>query len=333
MVDDAIHFIESVTGASQARIGEQLQSLWSGYGSICRVYLNLHERETAILKRIEPPANPGHPRGWNTAVSHQRKLKSYDVEANWYKHFAHQCTHDCVVPMSLGVGSTTSSQFILMQDLDCDYPLRCASLSVEECLVCLQWLANFHARFLHEPGSGLWPIGTYWHLSTRLDEFQRMDDSQIKQSAQRLDHALNHCRFQTLVHGDAKVANFCFSLDKQSVAAVDFQYVGRGCGIKDVVYFLGSCLSETACETHEEMLLNAYFTALSTALTSSHASSHASQDIDALEHEWRALYAIAWTDFYRFLLGWMPTHKKINRYTEKLAARALGRLDSFDCEC
>ena len=38
---------------------------------------------------------------------------------------------------------------------------------------------------------------------------------------------------------------------------------------------------------------------------------------------WRDLYAIAWTDFYRFLAGWMPDHPKTHAYTRQLASQAL----------
>ena len=160
---------------------------------------------------------------------------------------------------------------------------------------------------------GLWPTGTYWHLETRPDEYKAMPDSKLKSLAPPIDDMLNACRFQTLVHGDAKVANFCFSDDKSSVAMVDFQYVGKGCGMKDVAYFLGSCLDEEACERLAPALLDVYFDELK-----SHIKDPAI-DKESLEEEWRKLYPVAWTDFYRFLAGWMPTHSKIHGYTRKLA--------------
>jgi thiamine kinase-like enzyme len=120
------------------------------------------------------------------------------------------------------------------------------------------------------------------------------------------------------VNGDAKLANFCFS-DDGRVAAVDFQYVGGGCGMKDVAYFLGSCLCEDECERQEAALLDYYFRALEAAL-----ETRAKQvDFSALEANWRDLYPVAWTDFFRFLQGWSPGHWKIHRYSERLAREVL----------
>lgn len=69
---------------------------------------------------------------------------------------------------------------------------------------------------------------------TRPDELSAMKPSHLKGAAEAIDSKLNQCKFQTIVHGDAKVANFCFTPDSKSIAAVDFQYVGSGCGMKDV---------------------------------------------------------------------------------------------------
>ena len=160
-------------------------------------------------------------------------------------------------------------------------------------------------------------MGTYWHLDTRSDEFDAMKQSSIKANAHKLDGLLNACHYKTIVHGDAKVANFCFSKSDQSVAAVDFQYVGGGCGMKDVAYFLGSCFDENECERWIPDLLDTYFDTLRSAVKGT------TIDTIDLEREWRQLFAPAWTDFHRFLLGWMPEHNKIHAYTEKLSAETL----------
>ena len=221
--------------------------------------------------------------------------------------------------------SKGSEQLILLEDLDAaGFSLRKSDLALHEVELCLQWLAHFHATFLNEPTEGLWEIGTYWHLETRPDEWDVMEDGALKQAAGKIDSMLNACTFQTLVHGDAKVANFCFSKDNSQVAAVDFQYVGGGCGMKDVAYLLGSCLDESLCERWEEQLLTFYFATFHQALRTLGKS----VDFDALEAEWRALFPVAWTDFYRFLLGWMPNHWKVNDYSERLASEVLKKLDS-----
>jgi aminoglycoside phosphotransferase (APT) family kinase protein len=146
-----------------------------------------------------------------------------------------------------------------------------------------------------------------------------MGQSDLKDAAHKIDEELNTCTYQTLVHGDAKVANFCFGNDSNQVAAVDFQYVGGGCGMKDVAYFLGSVLGEDELEFLEEELLTKYFAFLREALRSVEEG----VVFYELEQEWRRLYPMAWADFTRFLLGWMPTHQKLNRYSEKMVKMAL----------
>ena len=309
-------------GATQASKLQTLQSLWSGYGSIIRVTTNSPAHPALIVKHIRAPETH-HPSGtprvsnWQGEASNVRKLRSYQVEANWYQYYAKGCAQHCAVPELLYLHEDTQVgyQLIVMSDLDVQYPDRYSVLPIEFAILCLQWLARFHAHHLGNAGDGLWPTGCYWHLDTRQDELQAMADGPLREAAQALDQALANCAYKTLVHGDAKVANFCFDSVEPSVAAVDFQYVGVGCGMKDVAYLMGSCLSADQCSEFEDELLQAYFTEMSLLLPNS--------TMVPLEAEWRQLYPIAWGDFHRFLEGWMPGHVKIDRYMQRQTLQAL----------
>lgn len=302
---------------------EIIQSLWSGYGQIVRMHDKAHIRKTYIVKQIQFPSNLNHPRGWNTNLSHERKVKSYQVEMAWYKQWASRCTQECYVPKCYYTASEKEQHQLVLEDLDAlRYTKRRLTLNVEEAKIVLEWLANFHATFMNKEPIGLWEEGTYWHLKTRPDELEQMEKGVLKKNAVYLDQLLRKCKFKTIVHGDAKVANFCFSEDMKKVAAVDFQYVGGGCGMKDVSYFLGSCLSERECEQHETELLNYYFKVLKKSLIQKNKQF----PYDELEQEWRALYSVAWADFMRFLEGWMPNHKKNNAYGKKMVMKATALL-------
>lgn len=220
-----------------------------------------------------------------------------------------------------------SRTLLLLEDLDASgYPRRLTRVSPPQVRLCLRWLAEFHATFLREnprPPDGLWATGTYWHLATRPDELAALNDRALQAAAPAIDAALNQASYQTLVHGDAKLANFCFSPPGEPagerVAALDFQYVGGGCGMKDVAYFLGSCLDEERIERQEGELLDTYFHFLTAALDRCQSN----LDQSALVTEWRDLYPIAWTDFHRFLKGWSPTHWKLTDYSERLVRETL----------
>jgi hypothetical protein len=122
----------------------------------------------------------------------------------------------------------------------------------------------------------------------------------------------------------AKIDNFCFSRDGRRVAAVDFQYVGGGPGIKDVAYFIDSCLDGDACERQESHWLDLYFQALRQALQRKQKA----VDADAVEQDWRALYPLAWTDFHRFLKGWSPARWDPDSYSERLARQVIEQLQN-----
>ena len=306
-----------------------IQELWSGYGQILRLRLHGSLEQTVVAKYINLPDTANHPRGWNTNLSHQRKVRSYQVETHFYQHQSKKRSYHCRTPQLLGSFQEGEQTLLLLEDLDASgYPLRLTSVTPQQVDLCLRWLAEFHAAFLTESSSmpsvseGLWEVGTYWHLGTRPDELVALDDESLKAAAPIIDSLLSKARYQTLVHGDAKLANFCFSKDADEVAALDFQYVGAGCGMKDVAYFLGSCLDEQIIEAQESQLLDTYFGYLTECL---HCCQSAF-DVTAVIAEWRSLYPYAWTDFHRFLKGWCPTHWKLNSYSEKMMRRVVKEL-------
>ena len=323
MLSKTEEFIARSTQAEAVHQVETLQSLWSGYGSIVRYELTGGPVATVIVKRIRLDQTGNQPRGWNSDLGHQRKLRSYQIERYWYEHFAKECDEACRIPKCFGIQEQEGTLIIVLEDLDqAGFPSRKSSVTLTEMKVCLDWLANFHAQFMRTEPTGLWTIGTYWHLATRPEELAALGDPKLKKYAAEIDRRLNQAKFQTFVHGDAKLANFCFSRDGQKVAAVDFQYVGGGCGMKDVAYFIGSCLDELECAKYEKMLLDHYFDALVVALSAYQPD----LDPQAVVQEWRSLFPVAWTDFHRFLKGWSPGHWKINDYSEQLSQQVIRQL-------
>lgn len=302
---------------------ESVQSLWSGYGQIIRCK-HIKTNKTYIVKLITPHNKTSHPRGWNTSISHQRKVKSYQVEANFYQDFSYLTDANCKVPTL--ITTKISDEFILlvMEDLDqAGYSKRIKTADWQSLSIAIKWLAYFHAKFMNCSANKLWPIGTYWHLETRQDEWSTMPDSEFKYKATTIDNSLNSATYKTLVHGDAKFENLCFHQDIESninkVAAVDFQYVGSGSGVKDLAYLVGSCLDQNGLEEYDSLILDTYLKHLKSALIEYNMT----LDFDALANETRKLYPVAWADFYRFLLGWNPESWKICDYMKNQAQLGL----------
>ncbi|MBX3172138.1 MAG: phosphotransferase [Candidatus Eremiobacteraeota bacterium] len=254
-----------------------LQNLWGGYGELRRLYLQ--DRPSVILKCVLPPAEEC------ASVSDRRKRRSYEVEQAWYQGPARHS--QARLAACLATGGAGETRLLLLEDLaNAGFkPGRPPQVGAG-----LRWLARFHASFLDARPAGVWEQGGYWHLDTRQEEFQRMPAGPLKEAARALDLLLKKARYQTLLHGDSKPANFLWK-NSAEAAAVDFQYVGAGCGIRDVAYFLDCCASSSQVESW----LDFYFRALQEACP----------DLpEGLEAEWRRLYPVAWADYARFMQGW-----------------------------
>ena len=299
---------------------ELIQPLWNNYGTLSRVHLDAGKHPSVIVKHIQIPKAASHPKGFTGDISKERKIKSYQVETHWYQDQNKALAEEAATPKCLDAFDHGHELFILLEDLgNRGFVDVLYNTSWEEMTVVLHWLAHFHAQFIGNSAEGLWPTGTYWHLATRPEELSNIQGTRLHQFAGLIDARLRCGDFQTIVHGDAKLANFLFSSDHTQVAAVDFQYVGQGCAMKDVAYFIGSCLSGAECERQESKILDIYFSKLRTCLP-------AHVDTEALETEWRTLYPIAWADFERFMTGWSPQHRKLTDYSDATTERAISEI-------
>lgn len=269
------------TGATAITDSLLLQNLWGGYGELRR--LHLQDRPSVILKCVQPPVHQ------RASLSDRRKRRSYEVEQAWYQGpAAHSRAR---LAACYGAENLGETRLLLLEDLGHSgfSPGRPPQIRAG-----LRWLAQFHAGFLAVRPVGLWEQGSYWHLDTRQEEFQRMPAGVLKEAARGIDQLLKKARYQTLIHGDSKPANFLWK-NSEEAAAVDFQYVGVGCGIRDVAYFLDCCLSYNGSQKQAESWLDFYF----------HELHQQPVDLpDGLESEWRQLFPVAWTDYARFMQGW-----------------------------
>lgn len=287
-------WLEQALGAALVR-GLPVQTLWGGYGAIWRCALS--DERTVILKAVNPPLAGG--------MSHQRKLRSYTVETHWYADWAPRCGPGTPVPAALALDPTPGAWRLVLEDLHTKGFSQAPRTALH---APLDWLAQFHATFMGQDPTGLWPVGSYWHLQTRPSEWQAMAPGPLKDAAHALDARLNTAHFQTVVHGDAKVPNFCWG--PIGVAAVDFQYVGGGCGMKDVAN-----LVSRSADPDNPAHLTRYFSALREALPL-----WPKEALDALEAEWRALYPVAWADYCRFVAGWAPQRRQDDLDRRMIAA-------------
>ena len=298
------------------RLETRLQALWSGYGELWRVEL-VTERESgrAIVKDVRPPSD-------GTGRSHSRKLRSYAVEHAFYSTYASRCGDACRVPRALALRAEPGGFLSVLEDLDsAGFAGRRRAPSAVDITVTLEWLAQFHALFMGQEPEQLWNVGTYWQLATRPDELAAMRPGALREAASAIDARLNAARFKSFVHGDAKLENVCFASHPATgaVALVDFQYVGGGVGVKDVAYFLSSCLAPQECGVLVPHYVDRYFEQLRSALVRRRAP----VSPEEVEAEWRALFPLAWVDLYRFLQGWAPGAYDPDPFSDAMTAEVL----------
>jgi len=318
-----------------------LTSLWEDYGSI--KLATLENDQQIIVKEILPPqVEEKH-------ENHTAKMASYKMEETFYKHFANDYKL-CKVPEYFGSFEAEAdcperSSIVIEGLVPCGFKLSLENqtwLSFTQLQPCLKWLAQFHANHLNfsQPKSKdprLWPHGTYWHLRSRKPCFERLPEGDLKKYASAISEKFYNCEYQTVIHGDAKLANFMVAEDYSVAAGIDFQWTGYGCGVLDVYYLLTSCFDVDNTEKYcplgpggRNQVLDFYFQQLETALKE--LGKFDASHFQRLQTEWASLWIFAVADLERFIRGWKPNYFKLTRYTEKAVLLAIESLKFGESE-
>ncbi|KAJ3116145.1 hypothetical protein HK100_001143 [Physocladia obscura] len=225
--------------------------LWDGYGTIVRRrYKHLLAEPPrflhTVVKTIKLPAKKSKP-----SQSSTRKLISYAVERFFYSWLENS---SIMFPYSFRTAKIydIGDEYLILEDLVAAGYARSfdsALSDTREIYAVLKWLAEFHAYFWgiqvgatpqtmessFKCADGVWETGSYWYLATRQSEFESLT-SEWKALGLKVDELIEAIpdKFKTVIHGDAKTEN-CLINETGDVALYDFQYVGYGSGMKDVL--------------------------------------------------------------------------------------------------
>ena len=84
--DPFLTFVATTVGCESVTRMNRIQGLWSGYGEVVRLAVNGRGKDdnpqTIVVKRVAPPSQDGED------IGHERKLRSYEVESNFYRFFS-----------------------------------------------------------------------------------------------------------------------------------------------------------------------------------------------------------------------------------------------------
>lgn len=305
-----------------------LGSLWAGYGQLVSVQAtNVYNKQCSlVIKHFIPPR-----RRHDGSEDHCRKVRSYSVESWFYRGISSRMRERGVLVPELKGVLEEDGVMIVMSDL-CEhgtyYTKRGNQLNLEEGKALLSWLAKFHAVHwrTRDPPQGLWDEGSFWQLGTRREELDDMEEVWVRRglnrkTAEDIHEAIVKSRFRTVIHGDAKAANFFFYPAGQHdgsllIGGYDFQYSGMATPLRDVAYVMCCSIKGDLVEACEDELLSHYYTELTRALRPDDADEYSMEELEVM-------YELCVVDLARFMSGsrwWGNTE-----YIENKASRWLAQ--------
>ena len=187
-------------------------------------------------------------------------LLAYEREMRFYQNFSAECP---LHPPAFYGGSDVSGEgdyLLLMEDLESfRFVSQLDVLSAQDASACLAGLARMHAYYWEKPELDVadslyqfsdWAdiyapiIATGWPLFQKdfgdvipAEMFPMYEPGNAAAGA--IFRYFSESRPKTLLHGDARIENFCFHRNTGAARAYDWQLAAAGPGIYDVILLLG----------------------------------------------------------------------------------------------
>ena len=210
-------------------------------------------------------------------------LLAYEREMKFYQHFSAECSLN---PPKFYGGADVSGEgdyLLLMEDLaGARFVSQLDVLSSADTLACVRSLAAMHAQYWRAPklgdSAGLYQFSDWAEIYEPVIRsgwplFQQDFDVLIPDQMRPMFEPGNAAagaifkyfcerRPKTLLHGDARIENFCFDADSGEARAYDWQLAAAGPGIYDLIYFFANSVAPETLFEEGEALLKAYHASL-----------------------------------------------------------------------
>jgi len=204
-------------------------------------------------------------------------------------------------------------------------------LNLDEMKATLRALAKFHAFFWNglprnqKLISSLWPVGSYLDQAKQplikvedvsatfrrvVSEFVGTETltgdlkdygAILAKHAERLDREVHGGDKQTVIHGDAKSANFFYRRNSSGdieVGVIDFQWTGLGLCATDLAYAIWACPQADVLDKEEELVETYYQYLIEELGHQGETGGQGIVELDTVKHQYR----LAFIDLCRVIM-------------------------------
>jgi beta-phosphoglucomutase len=210
------------------------------------------------------------------------KLNLYSNEYYFYESISKYVNNIIRVPVFYGLVKNSSFENIglLMEDLSSNYIVgpNLNNMDIDISLSIIKKFAKMHVYYRHDNALKQWPYLKFPNYSDAisikeasesfikkwpLSELEVTITKKIANNFNKIENYLKKSKRHTLCHGDVKSANMFITNDFSDVCFIDWQYVHKGLGTQDFIFFLIESFSTESINKWYTIFFEYYYSIIS----------------------------------------------------------------------